>query len=112
MDPQNFIQSLNNFHPDGQAFEFVEMDVDCEKKLIYLSEPNNEQIFNTKKHLTITQEIFIQIILLWIQCWQKKSHFALLYLDDKNWYNVLPSDTQQAMEEFIATHTKQKIIKK
>ena len=129
MEPQAFIQSLDNFNSDGQAFEFVEIDIDHEKKLIYLSEPyddlikkiidKSEKNFYTItpkltlcqkqiiKHVVITQENFIKIILLWTKIWNTKAPFILLYLDGKNSYEVLPFETQQAMEDFVAVHTQQ-----
>jgi hypothetical protein len=49
----------------------------------------------------------MHILLSWDKIWKDRSiQFILLYQDNKNWYDVLPFESQEAMEIFVADHTK------
>ncbi|MBV8661348.1 MAG: hypothetical protein JO129_04355 [Candidatus Dependentiae bacterium] len=49
----------------------------------------------------MTENNFIHLLLAWNNIRNQLSPFALLYLDDKDWYDVLPFQTQEEMEQFI-----------
>ncbi len=127
MKIQELIQDLDTFHSDGQGFDFVELDVDHKNNMIYLSEPYSDymkkipdpkfyEFYSTTlsvilcqnnliEHLVITKNNFVHVLSLWTECWEHRKAFALLYQDDQGWYDVLPFDTQETMEQFIADHT-------
>ncbi|MBV8660762.1 MAG: hypothetical protein JO129_01280 [Candidatus Dependentiae bacterium] len=44
----------------------------------------------------------------WVQLLQHEPKFALLYQDDKDWFDLMPFQTQEEMEQFVADHTKNK----
>jgi len=52
----------------------------------------------------ISRNNFIKLLTTWGQLVQKKSAYILLYFDDQNWYDALPFDSKEAMENFIADH--------
>ena len=128
--PIPFLDSLHAPNGEcGTTIEMVDLNVDIKNDLIYLGEVfdpyehgMSEQEFNIKYNnmnalqlcqnnivdcAVMTKENFIHLLNAWKEIWQNQSPFALLYLDDKNWYDILPFDSQQAMEEFIAAHTQQ-----
>jgi len=54
----------------------------------------------------MTKDNFIYLLTQWNKIVDQLLPFALLYIDENNWYDVLPFDTQEAMEQFVADHTK------
>ena len=127
----DFINELSNFNKDGIEFELVDLNLDQKTNFIYISEtysdyskktirnPALDRLINMappielcKKNLIqysiMTKENFIHILLAWDNILHQLPPFALLYQDDENWYNVLPFDTQKAVEQFVADHTKNK----
>jgi len=109
------------------GYENVNVSIDNVNNLIYISEvyydedkPTTleiEQFLDTENfielckigflnHASMTKENFIHILLSWDKAWSKSAPFALLYQDDKNWFDVLPFDSKEAMEKFVADHTK------
>jgi hypothetical protein len=57
----------------------------------------------------MTKDNIIHLLTIWEKIITQKSNFVLLYLDDKDWYDVLPFDTEEAMEKFLADHTQEEI---
>lgn len=59
-------------------------------------------------YIILSQENFNKIIINWDKCWESKdvNPFILLYQDDKDWFDILPFESQEAMEKFVADHTK------
>ena len=55
------------------------------------------------KHTLIGQENFIHVILAWTKYWQQSIPFVLLYLNDKDWYDILPFETEEDNLETIET---------
>lgn len=123
----NFINELNSFEPDGIEFELVGLDVDQETNLIYISETYNDykkraiqsselnNLMNKVAHLELckkqlikyavmTKENFINLLLKWEQLIINLPSYILLYQDDKNWYDVLPFETEETMRKFVADH--------
>ena len=123
-----FIKGLKTNYKDGIHFEEVNIDIDNQNNLVYFSEswytyndkpttPEIERLLEEENfiqlckigfldYIVMTKDNFIYILLAWDKIVDTKSPFALLYQDDKDWYNVLPFDTQDAMEQFVADHTK------
>ncbi len=128
----DFIKTITDYPQDRMLFELVEISSNQQNNLIYIYEsyytyhdkpttPKIDKLLEEENfielckigfldYVTLTKDNFIQLLLVWNKILEQLPPFALLYLDDKNWYNVLPFDTQQAMEIFIATHTEQEII--
>ena len=123
----NFIHELNSFEPDGIEFELVGLDVDQETDLIYISETYNDykkraiqnselnNLMNKVRHLELckkelikyavmTKENFIHLLLKWEQLITSSPLYILLYLDEKDWYETLSFDSQDAIEQFITQH--------
>jgi len=123
-----FIKEINDYPHDRFIFELVELSIDEENNLIYLYEGNYtydskpktaeiEELFEQDKfiqlckigfldYIVISKKNFINLLLAWDEILNTKPPFALLYLDDKYLYDVVPFDTQKAMEKFIVDHTK------
>jgi len=120
----NFIEK-NKY---GMLFQDVNLDIDNESDLVYVSESyhtydsklktqeiedllEKEDFIELCKigfldHIVMTKENFIHLLLAWDKILDQLQPFALLYLDDQNWYDVLPFDSQEKMEKFVADHTK------
>ena len=123
----NFIKAINTYSKDGMGFEFINVDIDNINNLVYLSESwhdyknktttqkidqllEEENFIELCKigfldHITMTKDNFIHILFTWDKLLDQQSPFALLYQDDKDWFDVKPFDTQEAMEQFVADHT-------
>ncbi len=121
------LQKLEVWFEDGMEFDNIDISIDHENNLVYLSEgwydykdksttPEIEELFeqgnliklckmNFLKYITMTKNNFFNLILNWAQLVDKKAPYILIYLDDKDWYDSLPFDTQEAMEQFVADHT-------
>ena len=111
---------------EGMSFEMIELSIDNHNDLIYLSEswhsyknkpttPEIERLLEEENfiklckmgfldYVVMTKENFIHILFAWDKILHQLPPFALLYQDDKDWYDVLPFDTQEAMEQFVADH--------
>src|SRR3989339_1560876 len=123
--PIPFLDSLHAPNGEcGTTIEMVDLNVDTQNDLIYLGEVFDayeanmtDEEFNIKYNnmnalqlcqnniadcAVMTKDNFVHLLNAWEKFWENKSPFILLYLDDKNWYNALPFDSQQAMEDFIA----------
>ena len=126
----HFINAIQTYSKDGMAFELLEVSIDNKNNLVYLSEnqydykdksttPQIERLLEEENfielckmgfldHVILRKNNFIQLLLAWDKILQNKLPFALLYLDDTNSYDVLPFESQEAMEEFVAENTQQK----
>ena len=121
---ENFIQQEKTFSRVG-IFEDIEVTFDLENNLVYLSDAYDDDyrcrmknvttsmiiefcLEGTLNYIIIPKDNFIHLISSWAKLLEHEPYFALLYQDDNNWYNVLPFDSQEAMEKFIAEHTEQK----
>jgi len=129
--PIQYFESLENKYGEwGGGLNGLDLSVDIEKKLVYISELffgyNYEDIMtedefdikcdemgylelyrnNIIESAVMTIENFIHLLTVWGKLLDTMSPFVLLYLDDKDWYDLLAFDSQEAMEEFVADHTK------
>ena len=127
--PIQFFESLRDSRGIwGMTFESVDLNVDIQNNLVYLSEvfgpyeaDMTDDEFNIKynnmnalqlcqnniiDHAVMTKDNFINLLTKWGHFYDTKEPFVLLYFDENNWYDVLPFDTQEAMELFVADHTK------
>jgi len=119
----NFIKK----YKDGIELEEVNIDIDNTNNIVYFSEghygydnkPTTSEVddlFEEQNfielckigfldHITMTKDNFTHILLTWDKIIDQQSPFALLYQDNKNWFDVKPFNTQEAMEQFVADHT-------
>jgi len=127
--PLPFLNSLSVPNREcGMTFEMVDLNVDMQNNLVYLGEVFDayeadltDEEFNIKynnmnalqlcqnnivDHAIMTKDNFIHLLTVWGKFLDTVRPFILLYLDDTGWYDLLPFDTQEAMEEFVADHTK------
>ena len=129
--PIPFFASLQALNGEwGMGFNELDLSVDMDKKLVYISELSfgynykdimTEEEFYIKcdemgylelyknniiQSAVMTKDNFIHLLTVWGKFFNTMPPFVLLYLDDKNWYDVLPFDSQEAMEKFITDHTK------
>jgi len=127
-----YITKLETIYGNAINFESVSLNIDQSKDIIYLSEPYFEYAERAEiheieelmdnistlelcqhqfiKYMIISKENFMHLLFALNQQMQQDFPFALLYQNDKNWYDVLPFDSQEAMEKFIADHTQQEIV--
>jgi len=126
--PMKFFESLKAANGEwGMTFEMVDLNIDIQNNLVYLGEEFDpyehgmtEQEFKIKynnmnalqlcqnnivDHAIMTKDNFIHLLTVWGKFLDTVRPFILLYLDDTGWYDLLPFDTQEAMEEFVADHT-------
>ena len=116
----------------GMGFNELDLSVDIKKNLVYISElffASNYQDIMTEEEFNIksdemsslelyqsnildsavmSKDNFIHLLFAWDKILNQTPCFVLLYLDDKDWYDVLPFETQESMEKFIADHTENK----
>ena len=133
-DVLDFIEKMKTMYKDGISFEMVDISIDNNNDLVYFSEsyhtynskpmtPEIEELLEEDNliklckmgflgYIVMTKENFIHLLLIWAKTLNQLSPFALLYKDESNWFDVLPFDSQEAMEKFVADHTKQEIIQK
>ena len=128
-DINTFIKAINTYSKDGMGFKLINIDIDNINNLVYLSEswydykdkpttPEINELLEKENfielckigfldHITMTKDNFTHVLLTWDKIYQSKKSipFILLYQDDKDWYDVKPFDTQEAMEQFVADHT-------
>ena len=117
-----FLKNLKDSFENG-LFQYFAITINNENDMVYISnlyhydysklENKSVQMIiklcheNSLEYNIMTKDNFVHLLFTWEKIWENKSPFALLYLDDKNWYDVLPFDTQQSMEKFIAAHIQQ-----
>jgi len=134
--PATFLNSLiiRENGECGMTFDMVDLNVDIQNNLVYLGEifdsyqqNMTDEEFNIKYNsmtalqlcqnnivdcAVMTKDNFIHLLSAWEKLLNTMSPFVLLYQDDKDWYDLLPFDSQQAMEKFLIDHTKREIILK
>ncbi|MBV8661349.1 MAG: hypothetical protein JO129_04360, partial [Candidatus Dependentiae bacterium] len=120
----NFVEK----HKNGISFEEVDINIDDENNLVYFSEswyeyknkpttPEIDQLLEKDDFIKLckmgfldytvmTKDNFIHLLLAWDNILKQLPPFALLYLDDKDWFDLMPFQTQEEMEQFVADHTK------
>ncbi len=124
-----FIKKLKTIYKEGMNFEMIELSLDNENNLAYISESYDcskkeitseiELLINTEStielchknfigHATLTQENLFHLLLTWEQLRNKKDPYILIYLDDNNWYDSASFDTEKSMNQFLADHTSKK----
>lgn len=125
---EKMIQNSQAFMRIG-IFEDVEITLDAENNLIYLSDAYDDDYRIRTKNLTqamiiefckngslhhriMTKLNFIHLVSAWAKLLENEPSFALFYLDDKDWYDVLSFDLQEAMEKFVADHTQSEATQK
>ena len=125
----NSLESLESFFQDGIVFDYDSghITIDYTTNLVYFSQSyydyrnkpttlHIEELLTESKwvdlckigffrYTTMTKDNFYYLIPTWDKIIDQLPPFALLYLDDKEWYDVLPFETQEAMEQFVADHT-------
>ena len=119
---KNEFQKSENFLVVGM-FSDVEVTIDFRSNLVYISDASENDYRFREKNITslkiveqclqgnlyynvLNKDNFIHLIKSWTNLLENQPNFALLYLDDQNWYDVVPFDSQEAMEKFVADHTK------
>ncbi|MBV8661346.1 MAG: hypothetical protein JO129_04345 [Candidatus Dependentiae bacterium] len=120
----NFVEKYKH----GISFEEVDINIDDENDLVYFSEswydyknkpttPEIDQLLEEENfiklckigfldYIVMTKDNFIHLLLAWDNILKQLPPFALLYLDDKDWFDIMPFQTQEEMEQFVADHTK------
>ena len=95
------IKKLKNmiYISDLHHYDYSKMENMSASMIIQLCH-NNSLSYNT-----MTKENFIHLMSLWNNLINKLTPLILLYQDDKDWFDVKPFDTQEAMEQFVADHT-------
>ena len=118
---EDFLKKLKESFKNG-LFQYFAITINDENNLIYISDLHYND-YSLAKDMSasiiiklcheksldcniMTENNFIYLVTEWNKLFQKLEPFILLYQDDKDWYDVLPFDTQEAMEQFVANHTK------
>ena len=121
------VSSFIKKNQEGIEFEEVNIDIDNINNVVFFSESwhhykkkqtttkidellEEENFIELCKigfldHITMTKGNFIHILFAWDKLLDQQPPFALLYQDDKDWFDVKPFDTQKAMEQFVTDHT-------
>ncbi len=116
-----------SFSDCNHLYELVTLSFDSKNNIAYFSEEsdNYESKINTPEleqlaeegniielcrrgiadHEKMTKDNFFYLLIAWGKILEELPPFALLYEDDKNWFDVLPFDSKEAMEKFVADHT-------
>ncbi|MGZ6251213.1 MAG: hypothetical protein ACXWL2_04235 [Candidatus Chromulinivorax sp.] len=122
-----FINKLKNNDRSGMSSEMIELNMDNENNLAYISEPYDnsaneitpeiEQFIdqlatielchrNFIGYVVMTKENLFHLLITWEQLKNKKNSYILLYQDDNNWYDSVSFDTEESMNQFIIDHIK------
>lgn len=124
----DFIEKLKTVYNHGMSFEVIELSMDNENNLAYISEPCDDirlkmtpeldQFIKTESisiiklcqrgfvgHAVMTQENLFHLMLTWEKFVDKQMPYILIYRDDKDQYDSLSFDSQKAMEKFLADRT-------
>ena len=56
---------------------------------------------NLLDHMTIPKDNFFHILRIWKKYLEEKPSFVLLYQDENNWFDVLPFNSKEEMEQFV-----------
>lgn len=130
-----YIHELNTMNERALSYQNINVGIDYKNNLIYLCEgwydyhnkPTTQEIeallesedfvelcrIGFLEYAVMSKDNFIHLLLAWDKIWNQKTiMLILLYLNDKDWYDVLPFDSQEAMEQFVADYTKQAITQK
>jgi len=123
-----WIEDFKTIYKNGFMYEEINVSIDNESDLVYFSEeldsyeheittPELDQLAedgNTielcrrgiARHITMTKNNFFYLLTAWGRLCEKLPPFALMYEDDKNWFDILPFESKEAMEKFVADHIK------
>ncbi len=121
----NFIEQLNTKYKNGMKFEMIELSIDNDKNLVYIHEsterslqaitPEIEDLLehdsaielcqqNFLRHIIITKNNLIHLLFKWDDFVKKQVPYFLIYLDDKDWYETISFETEEAMKQFVEDH--------
>jgi hypothetical protein len=59
---------------------------------------------NLLNHMTIPKDNFFYILRTWKKHLEKKPSFLLLYQDENDWFDILPFNSKEKMEQFTKNH--------
>ena len=124
---RSFIDAINSYSKDGMSFELIEITIDNQSNLVYINEsydphdpkfdtPEINKLLEEENFIAVckmgllaynvmTKDNFIHLLFAWDEMLATLPPFALLYQDDQGWYDVMPFESQEEMDEFIAQHT-------
>jgi len=127
---EKFINDL--YTPDAygdreKMFEMITVSVDNEADLVYIHEDCLDFIetIKSKELIDFYEELsdldlcrnniigravmikdnFIYLLTTWDQLWDQKPPFILLYQNDKDWYELLPCQSEEEMDKFVTDHS-------
>lgn len=123
------VEKFKNRIEIGMSFEMIEITIDYTSDLAYISEtvdfnrevtPEIHQLIESDNiielchikflnYTTMTQENLYHLLLTWEKLIDNGTPFILIYLDDQDWYDSLSFDSKDAMEKFVADHTKSEV---
>ena len=125
-------QSLNIFiskldHVNGMGWNDDEIVIDQQNNLVYIGivpdfccDEEYDDIYEEKikgksllqlyqenilEHLVISKAQFIYILTTWKKYLEEKKPFLLLYQDENDWFDILPFQSKEEMDQFIKKHT-------
>ncbi|MBP6869773.1 hypothetical protein KBC04_02740 [Candidatus Babeliales bacterium] len=123
-----FKEEIKTICEYGMTFDNAEISIDNENNIVYVIEsfydyrsrpktPKIEELLETENfielckmgflnYITMTRDNFMHLLLTWNKILDQLPPFALLYQDDKDWYDILSFDSKEAMDKFLADHTK------
>jgi len=123
---QNLEQQIQYHFIDkpGIGFEMIEINVDHENNLIYIGsmpdpcdyEDEDYPFISGKTPLEhfqegllesvhLTKDNFFNILRTWNKYLEEKPPFLLLYQDENNWFDILPFQSKEEMDQFVENHT-------
>ncbi len=126
-----YIANLQILENVLMIFEDLIVSVDNKEKIVYISEgyymydgkpttPEIEKLLDEEDFIELckigfleynimSKDNFISLLLSWDKITDDLSPFAMLYQDDQDLFHVVPFQTQQAMEQFLAEHIEPKV---
>ena len=133
IDKDEIIKLINSLSATGCHFNHIGISKDNEKNLIYINEEmivssdlpftqeeetlNNLFLNHTRLELCqknliecsfLSQDNCMSLVVKYDALYTQKVPYILLYQDDNNWYDFLPFETEEAMNQFATDHMKQK----
>jgi len=123
---QNFEQEIKYYFIDneGTGFPTTEVSVDNVNNLVYIGvmpdscdyEDEDYPFISGKTPLEhfqegllesvhLTKDNFFNILRTWNKYLEEKPPFLLLYQDENNWFDILPFQSKEEMDQFVENHT-------
>jgi len=109
---------------EGTGFPTTEVSVDNKNNLVYIGEMPDPCDYEDEDYpfisgktplehfqegllesVNLTKDNFFHILRTWNKYLEEKPSFLLLYQDENDWFDILPFQSKEEMDQFVENHT-------